>query len=121
MVNSVDPDKIPHMAAFHQGLHSLVSQKTIFRERNIMFVEIITCDPSIYTMDHPDLTVSSLMENFIGLKRVKTLLFFFSDLLVLGVGDIGRKVSPDVYKYLRAKNINFEILPTVSIFMPLPF
>ena len=30
--------------------------------------EILTSDPSIYMMDHPDLTVSNLMENSIGLK-----------------------------------------------------
>ena len=30
------------------------------------FWEIITCDLSIYKMDHPDLTVSNFMENSIG-------------------------------------------------------
>ena len=29
--------------------------------------EITTCDPSLYSMDHPDLTVSNFMEKFIGL------------------------------------------------------
>ena len=33
--------------------------------------EIITCGPSIYTMDHPDLTVLNFIENSISLKRVK--------------------------------------------------
>ena len=33
-------------------------------------MEIVTCDPSIYTMDHPDLTVSNFMGNPIGTKRV---------------------------------------------------
>ena len=77
MVTSEDRDEMPHMAAFHLGLHCLLSQKTIFRERNIMFLQIITCNPSIYIIDHPDLTVSSFMGNSIALKRVKTLLFFF--------------------------------------------
>ena len=36
----------------------------------IFFLEIIPCHPSIYTMEQPDLTVSNLMENSIGLKRV---------------------------------------------------
>ena len=36
------------------------------------FGEIIICDHSIYTMDHPDLTVLYFMENSIVLKRVKT-------------------------------------------------
>ena len=31
---------------------------------------MIFCDPSIYTMNHPDLTVSDLMGNTIGPKRV---------------------------------------------------
>ena len=35
------------------------------------FFEIITSDPSISTMDHPDLTVSNFNENSIGPKRVK--------------------------------------------------
>ena len=30
---------------------------------------IITCNPSIYTMDHLDLTLSNIKENYIGLKR----------------------------------------------------
>ena len=34
-----------------------------------IYLEIITCDPSIYSMDHPDL--SFFMEYSIGLKRVK--------------------------------------------------
>ena len=33
-------------------------------------MEIITCDPSLYTMDHSDFFVSSFMENSIGPKRV---------------------------------------------------
>ena len=33
----------------------------------------ITCDPAIYTMDHPDLTVSNFMGNSIGPKGVKGL------------------------------------------------
>ena len=45
--------------------------KLIFRERSTIFFLIITCDPSIYTIDHPDLTVCRVMENSIGLNRVK--------------------------------------------------
>ena len=29
----------------------------------MIFLEIIICDPSIYTMDHPDLTVANFMGN----------------------------------------------------------
>ena len=45
--------------------------KLIFRERNAIFLEIATCDPSIYRTDHPYLTVYNLMDNPIGLRRVK--------------------------------------------------
>ena len=37
----------------------------------IFLGEIITCYPSTYTRDQPDLTVSNVMENSIGLKRDK--------------------------------------------------
>ena len=43
MVNIADLDEMPHVMALHQGLHCLL------RER--LFLEIITCDPSI-NMDH---------------------------------------------------------------------
>ena len=38
---------------------------------------IITCEPSIYTMEHPDLTVCSCMENSIGLKRLNDCIEIF--------------------------------------------
>ena len=34
-------------------------------------MKIITSDPCIYTMNHPDLSVLNFMENSIGLKGVK--------------------------------------------------
>ena len=33
------------------------------------YLEIITCDPSLYTKDHTDLDVSNFMGNSIGTKR----------------------------------------------------
>ena len=62
-VNSVNPHDISQNAAFHQGLHCLLKQNQS-SEKEIQyfyFLENITCDPSIYIMDHPDLTVSNLM------------------------------------------------------------
>ena len=39
-------------------------------------LEIIICDPSIYSkLEHPVFVVSNLMVNSIGLKRVNLLLF----------------------------------------------
>ena len=45
--NSKDPDEIRQNAAFHQGLHYLLRQE-------MHYLEIVTCHPSIYTIDHPD-------------------------------------------------------------------
>ena len=53
---SEDPDEMPHRAAFHQGLHYLLRQNRSSRN-NTMISEIISCDPSMYTMDHPYLIV----------------------------------------------------------------
>ena len=38
-------------------------------------MEIKTCDPSTYTMDHPDITVSDFMGNSIGIQRVNLLFY----------------------------------------------
>ena len=54
MANSEDPDEMPYNAAFLLGSTLLAKTKTIFRERNTDFLlKIISCDPSIHTMDHP--------------------------------------------------------------------
>ena len=67
---SDDPDGMLHNEAFHQSLQCLL--KKIFRE--IFFLENITCDPSIYTMDHPDLIYQTLWEIPLvhkGLKHIQ--------------------------------------------------
>ena len=46
-------------------------QKGSSEKDTLFFGKIINCDPSIYTMDHPDFIVCSFMENSIGSKRVK--------------------------------------------------
>ena len=73
--NNADLDEMPYMVAFHPRLHCLLLKaKLIFRERNIiLFGNYISCNPSIYTMNHPDLIASNFMENSIDLKRVKAL------------------------------------------------
>ena len=68
MANSEDPDEMPHKAAFHQGLHCLLSQHLCLGKKIIIILEIITCNPLIYTMDHPNLTIAKFMENSNGLK-----------------------------------------------------
>ena len=50
--NSEDPDEMPHYATFHQGLHYLLRLKQSSEEEIQFQLEILTCDPSIYTMNH---------------------------------------------------------------------
>ena len=53
LANNEDPDEMLHYVASHQGLHCLL-RLTIFREKKFKFSwKLYTCDPSIYTMDHP--------------------------------------------------------------------
>ena len=57
--------------AFHQGLHCLLRQNPSLEKEIQYFLETITCDPSLYIMDHFDLIVCSFMEDSIDLKSVK--------------------------------------------------
>ena len=61
LANCEDQDEMP----FHQGLLCLHRQNRYSEKEIQYFLEIITCDPSIYTMDHPDLPVSNFMGNSI--------------------------------------------------------
>ena len=73
LTNSLDPDEMPHNAAFHQGLHCFLRENRSSEKEIQYYFEIITCDTSIYAMDHPDFIVCGFMENSFGLKRVKWL------------------------------------------------
>ena len=53
LAHSVDPGEMPHNSVFHQGLHCLLCKNNLQQKKNILDVEIITCDPSVYTMGHP--------------------------------------------------------------------
>ena len=57
-------------AAFNLDLHCLLRQNRSLDKEIEYCLQIITCDPSIYTVDHPDFIVCSFMENSIGLKGV---------------------------------------------------
>ena len=72
---------IPHDA---KGL-SAVCNRGISRSYSLFFrgkmqycLEIITCDPKIYRLDHPVLIVCSFMGDSIGLKRVAVISYHFS-------------------------------------------
>ena len=66
LANSKDPDKMLHDAAFHQGLLSFISKDYLERMKCNFYLEIITCDPSIKTMDHPMFIVSNQKEESIS-------------------------------------------------------
>ena len=66
LANSEDPDEMPHNVAFHQGLHNLLRQKRSSEKEIQFYLEIITCNPSIYTMDHPKFIVSNQKEELIS-------------------------------------------------------
>ena len=56
---SEDPHEMLHNVPFHQGLHCLLRQ-ILCSEKEIQdCLEILTCDPSVYTINHPDLSVSN--------------------------------------------------------------
>ena len=74
MASNEDPDEMPHIAAFHQGLDCLTRQNRSSEVEIHYCFEIITCDPLLYTMDNPDFIVCSFMENSIDLKRVDVIL-----------------------------------------------
>ena len=68
--NSEDPDETLYYVAFHQGLHCLRQRR--FSEKEIQFyLEIITCDLLIYTMDQPKFIVTNQMEQSIVHKGLK--------------------------------------------------
>ena len=48
LTNSEVHDELPHDAAFHQDLHGFITTKAIFSEGVHLYVEINTCDLSIY-------------------------------------------------------------------------
>ena len=72
LANSEDPYEMLHNKVFHQHMHCLLRHNPS-SEIEIQYVclELINCDPLIYTMDHSDFTVCSFMENSISPKRVK--------------------------------------------------
>ena len=66
LANSEDPDEMLHDAAFHQGHDCLLKSNAFQRNKYIFFFKIITCNPSIYTLDHPKFIVSNEKEESIS-------------------------------------------------------
>ena len=55
----------------HQGVSCLLRQNPSSEKEE---KKIITCDPSICAMDHPDFIVCRFMEDSIGLKRGRNIM-----------------------------------------------
>ena len=66
LANSEDSDEMLHDAAFHQGHDFLLRSNAFQRNKYIFFFEIITCNPSIYTLDHPKFIESYKKEESIS-------------------------------------------------------
>ena len=67
LTNGEDPDEMLLNAAFHhQGLHYLIRQKLSLEIKIQFYLEIITHDPSIYTIGHPKFIVSNQKEESIS-------------------------------------------------------
>ena len=63
---TLDTELCGYLNGISSGFALFTKTKSTFRERKIIIFEIITCDPWIYTRDHPDLTVSNFMGNSFG-------------------------------------------------------
>ena len=66
LANSEYPDEMPHNVAFHKCLHCLLTQKRSSENEIQFYLEIITCDPSYYTMDHPRFNAKNQKEESIS-------------------------------------------------------
>ena len=54
---------MPHKATFHLNMHRLLTQNRSSEKEIRFFGDIMTCNPSIYTMEHPDHTASQNKKN----------------------------------------------------------
>ena len=71
LANSEDPDEMLHYAAFHQNLYCSPRQKRSSEKELQFYLEIITCDSLIYTMDHSKFIISDQMKNPLVHKGLK--------------------------------------------------
>ena len=58
IANTEDPDEIPQNALFHRCLHCLLRQSRSSELDIYYILEIVTCDPSMYTIDKSDFLCS---------------------------------------------------------------
>ena len=78
----------------------------------MVYLEIVTCDSSIYKMDQPDFIVCGFMENSICVKRVKVVMlptyisFFFQTKNWKTSPVIARK---GVYLFFEKENSKYKL------------
>ena len=96
MANSEDPDEMPHVAAFQQGLHCLLIN--LHRKEFIIFINYNRYPLNIIiTLDHHGLTVLLFMENSIGLKGVNNHTSPFEQSQINSVSqDFGLSQNPSI-------------------------
>ena len=70
LANNGDPDKMPHIMRHFIWVFTVCQHKIDLQsKKHTIFGEVLTSDPSIYPMAHPDFVECSFMENSIGLKK----------------------------------------------------
>ena len=71
--NRENPDKMPHNAAFDQGLHYLQGHQRSSKKEVHFYPVIITSDSSIDIMDHPKFIVTDPKERGICAWKVNSI------------------------------------------------
>ena len=74
LTNSEDQDDMLHNLTFHQCLHCSLRLKRSSKKELQINLKIITCDPLIYTLNHPMLFVSYQVVEPFRIQMVKTFL-----------------------------------------------
>ena len=69
MANSEDPDEMPHIVAFRQGLLCLLRSIKSSGTAVNNYLDISTCDPLKYIMDNPILILFICMGKSIRIQR----------------------------------------------------
>ena len=66
LANSEGPDEMLHNVALRQGLLCLLRQKKSSEKEKQFYLDIVTCAPTIYTMDHSKFISSNQKDESIG-------------------------------------------------------
>ena len=72
IANTEDQDEMPQNALFHRCLHCLLRQSRSSELEIYYILEIVTCDPTMYTIDNSDFTCIYNCINLYGENCLKT-------------------------------------------------